>query len=988
MNSKVKLEDLFERRFTKDLKKNESVYDLFEWKTCSAEMKNFQTGEILYRIDKAKFPKYYSQNACNIIASKYFKRDTDEDGLNYVADRLVGFWADALMEEGLIKNRNQWNIFYDELVFAFLSQMWAPNSPQWFNTGIKRSYGIAGGSDHLYYYDENKKEVVESEDRYSRTQASACFILSVEDSLLGVNSISDHFISETKLFKGGSGVGSNFSTLRGINEKLSSGGYSSGMMSFLYGLDRNAGSIKSGGVTRRSAKMVVVDVDHPEINEFVEWKVKEEDKIRDLGKMGYDTSIQGEAHQTVSGQNSNNSVRMNYDFMNKVIELKNTGKDSKFELKGRVDSSVNREVSTKELWNSINEATWKCGDPGLQFDDTFNAWHTCPLGENGDINDKRNRINSTNPCSEYAFLDDTSCNLASINIYNLLNKNDMDELYFSESLFSHLVGLIQLVLEASIFKGQFPTKDVARKSYMFRTTGLGIANAASVLMAFGYPYDSIEGRNLIAGIVSLMTAKSYFTSSLMASKIGSFEKFELNREPMLKVIRNHTRIARVDNSEFEGLNYNPIKIDHYSLEKENFKNLSNSIKYYWEKSLEYGEKYGYRNAQVTVIAPTGTISFAMDCGATSIEPFYSNVSVKKMVDGGVIEVMNPIMKFSLHNLNYTDSEIKDIVNYITEKDENGYNKHTSLAKAPHLLPEDIKIFETANEISPEGHVLMVSAITPNISGSVSKTINLPESATVEDIKNANILAYETGTKAIAIYRDNCKSCQPLTTGMKNNENDSLDNLTYKELLDRCKNNEMHSDKDSYLLNRIRPDGMRKSQTHSAKLADIEMYITIGYYPDGKMAEIFVSTDKEGTIVKGLLASLSKSLSHMLQYGISPEQISKMLRGQRYEPSGFVSRHPYIKYASSVSDLISKIIDIECNDFTRCQVKPDISEESKNTRQEIEVNTVLLKTEMNNSKEEKGEVLYGEYCSNCGSDRMIRNGTCKVCMDCGSTTGCS
>ena len=979
------IESLFKRHFTKALENDpRTVYDLFEWQTVDVSLTNYQTGETILEMNDLEFPAHYSQNACNIIASKYFRKDglkgpfSYEHSMRQVADRMVGFWADALRDEGLIADDEQWQIFYDELVFALLSQMWAPNSPQWFNTGIARAYGIKGEADGLYYYDPQKKKVVLSDDRYSRTQSSACFILSIKDKLLGHQSISDHYVSETRLFKGGSGVGTNFSTLRAENEALSSGGHSSGMMSFLQGLDRNAGAIKSGGTTRRAAKMVIVDVDHPEIESFIDWKVKEEDKVRALGKMGYDIGMDGEAYRTVSGQNSNNSVRLNRDFMNAVVDM-DRHPNAEITLKGRVDSRVDRTVSVKSLWDKINRAAWECADPGLQFDNIFNNWHTCPAGEDGEVGAKHNRINATNPCSEYAFLDDTACNLASINVYRFLNP---DSRKFDIEGFTHLVDLIQLVLEASIYWGQFPTADVARKSYLFRTTGLGLANTASLILALGYPYDSDEGRNISSALAGLMTGESYYVSALMAEKVGPFACYDINKPYMMRVIRNHARIAGERIDAFEELDYDPYVVDHPILKKIGYQDMSDAVKAAWRRAQAAGEAYGYRNAQVSVIAPTGTISFAMDCGATSIEPFFSHVVFKKLVGGGSMEIVNPVLETALKNLGYTKNEIKAIVDYIMEKDDSGFSVHQNLKDAPYLKPEHLPVFDTAGDIRPEGHVLMVAALTPMISGSVSKTVNLPHDATVDDIAHIHLLAYQTGSKAIAVYRDGCKAAQPLSGGHRDLSDKNLEDYTYAELLNAVKK------AGNGVPSRKKPKGVRNSRTHSAKIGDIELYITLGFYDDDRISELFVSTDRDGTVVKGLLASLSKTISHMLQYNIPPESISMILRGQKYEPSGFVSRHPYIKYASSISDLISKVIDIECGDYSRCQVKPA----KHHYRSDREPRQIAMEqvasVDYAEDYEEATERIYGELCSNCGSDRMIRNGTCKVCLDCGTTTGCS
>ena len=967
------IDSLISRKFTRELENSDkSVYDLFEYKKVDVHMTNWKTGEVLTDMKELEFPIDYSQNSCNIIASKYFRKAgvsgerNHEHSMKQVADRMVGFWADALFAEGLLHDKEQWQILYDELVFALLSQKWAPNSPQWFNTGIRRNYNIDGGKSGLYYYDEAEGTVVESDDLYSRTQASACFIISIEDKLLGKNSIAEHYVSETTLFRGGSGVGTNFSVLRAKNEKLSGGGSSSGMMSFLKGFDRNAGAIKSGGTTRRAAKMVIADIDHPEIENFITWKAGEEQKVRDLGKMGYDTSMDGEAYQTVAGQNSNNSVRTNQEFMSKVLNL-DVDPESTIKLLGRLDHTVDRDVRTADLWNKLNRSSWECADPGLQFDDTFNSWHTCPSGADGKFAAKHNRINATNPCSEYAFLDNTACNLASINVFRFYDEKKNS---FDIDSYTHLICLIQMILEASIYRGQFPTEAVAEGSYLFRTTGLGLANMASLFLLYGYPYDSNESRALAASLAGIMTGYSYYTSALMAESLGAFESFDLNREHMKKVIRNHARVAGYLTDDFEDLNYEPLVVNHKLLPGE----FSKKLKTAWNLAIEAGELFGYRNAQVSVIAPTGTISFAMDCGATSVEPYYSHVIFKQLSGGGSMLMINPVIQASLKRLGYKKNEIEKILDFMLEKDESGQLKNYSLSNAPGLRPKHIKVYETANEISPEGHVLMVSAITPLISGAVSKTVNLPAKSNVDSVKELHKLAYTTGTKAIAIYRDGCKAAQPLSNGQVDKDDREFEDFSYAELVDYAKN-------CKNIPVRRKPEGMHLSRTHAAKIDDIELYITLGFYNDGNLAEIFVSTDKEGTVVKGILASLSKALSNMLQYNIPADEISRTLRNQKYEPSGFVSRHPFIKSTTSISDLISKVIDIELGDFSRCHIKPKTF--ARVYSEEVEISDygkAPVKTE--------GEKVYGETCSKCGSDNLIKNGTCKVCQVCGTTTGCS
>jgi ribonucleoside-diphosphate reductase alpha chain len=981
------LKSVFKRFFTQELEKDntKTVYDLFNWKKVDVLIKDYKSGRTIVDMKDLEFPEQYSQNACDIIASKYFRRAGVpneagyENSMKLVAHRMVNFWCQALIEEKLITTDDQAKIFYDEMVYGLLSQMYAPNSPQWFNTGLAQSYGITGECNDTFYFDLEQGKVMKSKDSYSRTQASACFILSIQDKLLGDHSISEQFVTETKLFKGGSGTGTNFSTIRAAGESLSSGGYSSGLMSFLRGLDRNAGAIKSGGTTRRAAKMVCLDIDHPEIEDFISWKSKEEDKVRALVKMGYDSDFDGEAYLTVSGQNSNNSVRISDDFMNKVENL-SEDPEAVIELKGRVDSKVNRSTKVKDLWDLFNLSAWQCADPAPQFKDTFNAWHTCPAGEDGNYGADYNLINSTNPCGEYAFLDDTSCNLASINVYRFY---DIKNKTFDVEGYLHIVSLTQLLLEASIHWGQFPTEDIARKTHLFRTTGLGVANLASLFMVMGYPYDSDEARSLGGALVALMTSQSYAVSALMSKEIGPFAKYELNKQYMLRVIRNHGRTAGAFEDSYEGLNYTPYEVNHKVLAKEGLQKLSSTLKSNWQKAAKLGEAHGYRNAQVTVIAPTGTISFAMDCGATSIEPFFSHVVYKKLSGGGFMTVVNPVIEASLQNLGYSEEQIEDIIGYImrSEKVKSGNFEYEKIMDgkiegAPHLKEEHLPIFDTANKcgsgsrfIAPEGHFKMVAALTPVISGAISKTVNLPKDATVEDIKKITLDSWKLGIKGITIYRDSCKASQPLNTSLEAAADGevALENLSYKELLEKAKEYQQlsrHSHRD-------KPVGIRYGKTHPAQIDDVKIYTTVNRNEDGEIAEIYITTDREGTIITGLLNSLSKSISVMLQYHVPPQDIARMLRGQKYEPYGFVQKHPYIKYVSSISDLISKIIDIEVNDYSRCQVKPEHHEET------------ITKTSA-----AEGERIYGSTCKNCSSTRMVKNGTCMVCLDCGTTTGCS
>lgn len=1119
----AQLHQLLNRYYTKELEgqSDRTVYDLFQWEKRAVLIKDHKSGRTLTDMMDLEFPAHYSQNACDIIASKYFRKaglDTptgSEFSMRQVAHRMVSFWVAALVEEGIL-DQPQAIIVYDELVYCFLNQMFAPNSPQWFNTGLKQSYGISGGKSGLFYYDEAKGKVVESPDDYTRTQASACFILSIEDKLLGPHSISEEYVTETRLFKGGSGTGTNFSCIRAEGERLTGGGHSSGLMSFLKGLDRNAGAIKSGGTTRRAAKMVSLDIDHPEIENFIMWKAREEDKVLALAKMGYDADMDGEAYQTVSGQNSNNSLRISDEFMEKVAHL-DEDPDAVITLTGRIDESVNRDVKVADLWEKFNQAAWRCADPAPQFNDTFNAWHTCPAGEDGQIGARHNRINATNPCGEYAFLDDTSCNLASINVLRFYS---VDEARFDVEGYLHMITLSQLVLEASIHWGQFPTEDIARKTWLFRSTGLGMANLASLLMAMAMPYDSDESRAFAAALMGALTGRSYHISALMAEVAGPFSTFALNRESMLRVIRNHARVAGARNDAFESLNVQPQCVNHELLHMLGLGEISEAVVREWQAAIAEGEQFGYRNAQVSVLAPTGTISFAMDCAATSIEPFFSHVVYKKLSGGGFMKLGNPMIVVALKKLGYDEQQIEDIMAYIL-REKDGRVVDGKIEDAPHLIPEHLPVFDTANQcgsgrryIHYLGHVRMVAALTPLLSGAISKTVNLPHEATVDDFKEVVMQSWRFGVKGITLYRDGSKYAQPLNLQLHDIRGTiNLADLSYKQLLEYAGSAMQRIaalEKDTvtpHLSRRDKPVGIRSGHTHPAQVEDVKIYTTVNRNENGEISEIYITTDREGTLIMGLLNSLSKTISVMLQYHIPPQNISKMLRGQKYEPYGFVTRHPYIKYCTSISDLISKVIDIEIGDFSRLQVKPEstavpggrpdgtkkspanatgamtdaipaifggmavampiaasdslsdgLSSAAASGKPVVPVmpagpdlsglsdaaiisdtlagstadqaarpapkhngvvnpafpnlpdreyatgyqsepsidGELFANAEQNGFVHESarhaaltGEKLYdGSTCPTCSSSRMVRNGTCKVCLDCGTTTGCS
>lgn len=1047
------MDELIARRFTRALddpaNAGKTVYDLFEWSKRDVHLTDYKTGRVLCDMRDLEFPSSYSQNAVDIIASKYFRRagvpGTDHEvSMRQVAHRMVDFWVAALVDVGMVAEGEQAGIVYDELVYMILDQRFAPNSPQWFNTGLKRAYGIAGEPQGMYYVDEESGEVVESPDNYSRTQASACFILSIQDKLLGDHSISEEYVTETKLFRGGSGTGSNFSSLRAEGERLSGGGVSSGVMSFLRGFDRNADAIKSGGTTRRAAKMVCLDIDHPDVESFITWKAREEDKALALMKMGYDGDLNGEAYSTVSGQNSNNSLRIDNEFMQKVASL-DRDPHATYQLKGRVDRSADREVPVSRIWDAFNQSSWRCADPAPQFDDTFNDWHTCPAGEDGQVGAAHNRLNSTNPCGEYAFLDDSSCNLGSINVYRFF---DTATGAFDIEGFEHAVDMAQLALEASIAWGQFPTRDIARKTYRFRATGLGISNLASLLMAKGLPYDSPRARAFAAALVGVMTGRSYAASAIMARATSPFACYDLNKRHMARVIRNHARVAGARDDAYEDLGIEPARIDFDLLLEMGENDLASELVESWTYAEALGSRYGYRNAQVSVLAPTGTISFAMDCAATSIEPFFSHIAYKKLSGGGFMTIANPVIADALVRLGYTPSQVDDILSYVQAVDDSGMVKDGKIEGAPHLKPEYLPIFDTANicgtgtrYIAPQGHVLMVAALTPLVSGAISKTVNLPATATVQDFKDVVLLAWKTGCKGITLYRDGSKNAQPLNTSLDEQKSTKLEDLGYQALLEYARKTAAELDhvrsREPGQAHRTRVVGIRSGRTHLAQVDGVKIYTTVNRDAADKISEVFVTTDREGTTIMGLLNSLSKTISVMLQYGIPPQSISKMLRGQKYEPYGFVQSHPNIKYVTSISDLISKIIDIELGDYTRVQVKPEnvcatsplskedqvatVAEASAASGVEDELEPVVTPEAMEHLREEKedelreevgavdmgdfytsafvneqareaaqhGERLYdGSSCPMCGSSRMVQNGTCKVCLDCGTTTGCS
>jgi len=968
------------RHFTKELVNSDlSVYDLFQWKEIDVKLVNHSTGAVITEMKDLEFPEGYSQSACDIIASKFFRKKgvPNERGYEYsmrqLVHRMVSFWTDALYDEVLV-SQEQKQIIYDELAYMMLAQIWAPNSPQFFNTGLNLAYDIEGSPQGHYYYDLDSGSVVESNDAYTRTQGSACFILRIDDSLLGKKSLTDQLTTETLLFKYGSGSGANWSAIRAKNEQLSGGGKSSGLLSFLKVSDRNAGAIKSGGTTRRAAKMNILNLDHPEIMDYITWKSREEDKAAALAKMGYSAEIDGDAYDTVSGQNANNSIRVPDDFM-KLLD----SPDAVWKTTGRVDRSADTSIAVSEIWNETANSAWRCGDPGIQFDDIINAWHTCPYGEGDGLSDL-NRINASNPCSEYMFLDDTACNLASINVIKFY---DAVSDSFDIKAYCHAICMVQMVLEATIHWGQFPTEDIARRSHLFRTTGLGLTNLGMLFMYMGLPYDSDSARNIGAALCSILTGYSYYTSAMMAEKVGPFPCYEYNAHSMKRVIRNHARAASSfdDGSAFEDVPYEPVCINHKLISVMGYDNIIECLAEVWSEAIKTGEEFGYRNAQVTALAPTGTIAFAMDCATTSSEPFFSHVAYKKLVGGNYMVIVNPAIPTALRKLGYGETEIKEITDYVLRKDDREAIIDGKIEDAPHLAPEHYMIFDTANRcgtgtraIAPEGHVKMMGALTPHITGAISKTVNLPREATIDDIKEIYRLSWELGVKAIALYRDGCKTSQPLNTQKSEQKERPLTDYTYQELVEY-----VGAMKPVYKPQRIKLSGIRSARVHEAAINGMKLYITTSFYETGKLGEIYISSGRQGSLTKGLLDSLSTTISEMLQYGVPQSDIARMYRGQKYEPSGIVTGHPYIKFVDSISDLISKIIDIETGDYRYCQIKPEGYVDMTPEDRWIEVSR---------KKYSEADYIQGESCPNCKGNRMVKNGTCRVCTECGTTTGCS
>ncbi len=1067
------------RHFTK---KDESPYAAITFRAASSEIRN-PDGSVVFAQDGIDVPKAWSQVACDVLAQKYFrkagvpaklkkveensvpswlwrsepdeaalkklpkeKRFTGETSAKQVFDRLAGTWTYWGWKGGYFDSEADAMAYFDEMRFMLAKQMAAPNSPQWFNTGLHWAYGIDGPAQGHHYVDFETGKLVASQSSYEHPQPHACFIQGVSDDLVNEGGIMDLWVREARLFKYGSGTGSNFSQLRGENEPLSGGGKSSGLMSFLKIGDRAAGAIKSGGTTRRAAKMVVVDVDHPDIETYINWKVQEEQKVAALvsgsrlakryltqvmaacqADMGadagaddrfdpklntelkdaikgcrqvmipdnyvqrvihfarqgyteidfptYDTDWDSEAYVTVSGQNSNNSVRLNNDFIRAVLD------DGEWELIRRTDGTVHKRVKARDLWEKIGYSAWACADPGLQYDTTINEWHTCP---------NSGRINASNPCSEYMFLDDTACNLASLNLITFDKGGKFDV-----PGFEHAVRLWTVTLEISVLMAQFPSKEIAQLSYEFRTLGLGYANIGGYLMNNGLSYDSVGGRAICGAITALMTGTCYATSAEMASELGTFPGYEDNAEPMLRVIRNHRRAAHGETTGYEDLEVNPVPLVAKDCPDTA---LSKAAAKAWDKALEGGEAHGYRNAQTTVIAPTGTIGLVMDCDTTGIEPDFALVKFKKLAGGGYFKIINRMVPQALSGLGYEDDQIEEMIKYAvghgTLEGAPGINTETlkekgfshnvmgklekSLAEAfdikfvfnkwnlgedfcreglgipaeklddmsfdmltylgfskaeieaantyvcgamtlegaPHLKDEHLSVFDCANPcgkigkryLSVESHIRMMAAAQPFISGAISKTINMPNSASVEECNEAYMLSWRLGLKANALYRDGSKLSQPLQSAL-------LDDVDAEETLEEAVAAQPAAAQAEIVAERIveriveraqerrRPPNRRKGYIQKASIGDHKVYLHTGEYEDGRLAEIFIDMHKEGAAFRSLMNNFAIGISIGLQYGVPLEEYVEAFTFTRFEPSGMVTGNDTIKMATSILDYI-------------------------------------------------------------------------------------
>ncbi len=889
-----------------------SPFDLVEWEKRTAQIGN-EKGQVIFRQEDVEVPRSWSQTATNIVASKYFSGKIDSRERETSVRHLISRVADSITawgeRGGYFSGTAARDAFHDELVHLLVEQKMAFNSPVWFNVGVQ-----------------------------PKPQCSACFINSVQDDM---DSIMNLAKTEGMLFKWGSGTGTNFSALRGSRESLSGGGIASGPVSFMKGFDAFAGVIKSGGKTRRAAKMVILNIDHPDIVEFIDSKMKEEKKAHVLIEQGYDPSIDGEAYASVFFQNANHSVRVPDEFMQAVES------DRDWWLRNVTDGQPVEKHPARQLLRRMADSAWRCGDPGMQYDSTVNRWHTCKA---------TGRIVASNPCSEYMFLDDTACNLASLNLMKFVSTAGL----FDVEGFRHAVDITITAQEILVDNASYPTERIARNSHAFRPLGLGYANLGALLMSLGVPYDSDAGRDVCAAITALMTGEAYNQSAKVAAQLEPFSGYEPNRPAMLDVIRMHRDSLR------------PIREEHVQ------PSLLAAARTAWDEALENGEKFGYRNSQASVLAPTGTIGFMMDCDTTGIEPDLALVKHKRLVGGGVIKIVNNTVPQALNKLGYDPKEVAGIVDHI---DRTG-----TIEGAPHLQPAHLPIFDCSlaspgggRSIAWRGHLRMMAAAQPFLSGAISKTINMPEESTIEDIMEAYIESWKLGLKAVAIYRDNSKRSQPLSAAGKKDDHPAVAAASSLPEPSAPIQRELFSAAQRHKL-----PVERHSITHKFAVSNNEGYLTVGMYEDGTPGEIFIKMSKEGSTLSGIMDGFALSVSIALQYGVPLKALVDKFINTRFEPSGYTG-NPSIPFAKSVIDYIGRWLGGKFISPNYFSVPLPVAEPAsapaapQASSSEPAVSAAAL--------DSRAALDDAPCCSECGM-LMTPNGSCYKCENCGSTSGCS
>ena len=914
----------FPRHFTARLETGKTPYDEVSWETRTALIAN-DKGSVIFEQREVEAPADWSQTATNIVASKYFYgrlgSPEREASVAQLVERVVDTITGWGQRDGYFRTTEDTDNFRSELAHLMLTQKACFNSPVWFNVGVKDARGYG------WVYDETAERITKLESvggtSEVRPQCSACFIVSVKDSLA---SILDLAKTEGMLFKWGSGTGTNLSPLREEHAPLGGGGTASGPLSFMKGFDAFAGVIKSGGKTRRAAKMVILNADHPDVVDFIWCKAKEEKKAYALVEAGYDSALDGDAYSSIFFQNANNSVRATDDFMEAILS------DGDWWTKSVASGQPVKRYKARDLMRQIAEATHQCGDPGMQFDTTVNRWHPCK---------NTARINASNPCSEYMFLDDSACNLSSLNLMKFVAPDGQ----FDVEAFRHAVDTMIVAQEIIVDNASYPTEKIAENSHNFRPLGLGYANLGALLMSMGIPYDSDQGREVAGAITAVMCGQAYLTSSRIAEAMGPFSGYAVNAQPFLEVIRMHRDAAG--------------RLNRNNLPTALFQGAHEC----WDDAYESGRRHGYRNAQVTVIAPTGTIGFMMDCDTTGIEPDLALIKYKKLVGGGVIKIVNNTVPAALIKLGYSPAQVEKIASHI---DSTG-----TIEGAPDLKPEHLAVFDCSfrpqngtRAIHYMGHVRMMAAVQPFISGAISKTINMPEESTAEDIMSAYTEAWKVGLKAVAIYRDNSKKAQPLSSGSGKGEKRNAAPVAVAPV-----------ERVVYRPVRRKLPDERQSITHKFSIGGHEGYITVGMYEDGTPGEIFITMAKEGSTISGLMDALATAISFNLQYGVPLKFLVDKFAHVRFEPSGWTG-NPTIPYAKSIIDYIFRWLGAKFLGPEYAVTEAGETPKLRPTEVDPQQNLPFA-----------GVVADAPLCAECGSI-MTRNGSCYKCGNCGGTSGCS